>query len=93
MNHGMGNTDKKPKTVAEAVAMLMKSLPEKEKKKLKKMKKEELFKLHMGFGMGIRNEFGLWDMDSPLLKDCGVMHPDSASSVIIKALWKALQEE
>ena len=30
-------------------------------------------------------------LGSKLLADCGVIHPDDASGVIIKALWKNLQ--
>ena len=54
--------------------------------------------LHFSLGQGIRNEFGLWAGNEELLESCKAMagktdlHIDSASSVIIKALWERLRQ-
>jgi len=62
---------------------------------LKNTPKEDLILHHFGLEAYIRNEFGLWQGNRELLEACcgkGLgIHPDDASSVIIKALWKKLQ--
>lgn len=50
---------------------------------------------HLGLGMAIRNDFGLWGVNSRLLRSaCGGewCHPDIASSVIIDRLWQNQQD-
>jgi hypothetical protein len=47
---------------------------------------------HFGLGMYIRNEYGLWRGNSLLLRECGTEHPDSASQVILRALWAHLRD-
>jgi len=53
---------------------------------------------HFGLGMGIRNEYGLWSGNEELMDSCREIsgdkdhHVDSASTVIIKALWKYFQK-
>jgi hypothetical protein len=85
-----------PKTMDEAVERLMVELSDEDKKILKSTPKKELVKYHFGFGMHIRNEFGLWKGNKDLLESCcggGYSHdPDEASSVIIRALWERLQK-
>ena len=53
---------------------------------------EDLIQFHNGWGMGIRNGDNLWH-DMALVKALGADHPDEASMIIIKAVWKALQEK
>ena len=56
---------------------------------------------HFGLGTWIRNEFGLWDDDSPLMKELEraspdeylIADPDSVSSLIIQRAWKILNSE
>jgi hypothetical protein len=79
-------------TVKAVVADLSKNLDAANKKKLAVMKEDELILLHHGFGTGIRNHYGLWKGNDALRRDaCGECHPDDASMVIIKALWRSLQ--
>lgn len=93
-----------PKTLQEAVERLLKELPSEDKDRLKVMNKDELFKLHPGLGMRIRNNMGLHEEDSALMKDCcpdeymhkGLMpgfSEDDCSMVIIEALWRRLKED
>ena len=84
---------KLPETVDEAVSQILDRMSENDKKTLKNTKKEDLKKFHFGWGMGIRNGFGLWNPDSPLLKSMGGVYPDDASGVIIEVVWKKLQEK
>lgn len=80
-----------PRTVEEAVDRLMVVLTAEQKAMIRQMQEVELNKLHHGLGTWIRNHFGLWQGNKTLLKATGQHHPDGASHVIIKALWKRLQ--
>jgi len=84
--------EKWPTTLADAVAYITKGLSEDDKRLLRETKKEDLIKFHMGWGMGIRNGFGLWRGNDKLIESaCGKgCHPDDASMVIIEAVWAAL---
>lgn len=83
----------RPKTLEEAVALLISEMSEKSKNYVQSLPEDELFIFHFGFGMTIRNRFGLWTGNFDLLESCGSpdMHPDNASGVIIHALWRELQ--
>lgn len=80
-----------PRTVEEAVALIIKDMSEKDKQTLRSKKKDELIMYHLGWGTGIRNSFGLWGGNRALMKDTGADHPDDASMVIIEAVWEKLQ--
>jgi hypothetical protein len=82
-----------PRSVAEAVKSLIAELSEEEKTIIREMAKEDLIKFHHGWGMGIRNEFGLWRGNDELFKDTGAEDPDGASMAIIKAVWEELRME
>ena len=87
-----------PKSVEEAVDLLIENLSIREKYKIAKMSQNDLPGLHFSLGLGIRNEFGLWAGNKDLLESCAslvgqeIIHPDDASALIIKELWKKLQE-
>ena len=84
-----------PKSVGEAVKRLLLELSDRDKLALKNTSEEDLAMFHLSLGNYIRNEFGLWGSNKELLRDCfpqnSEPHPDDASSVIIKSLWKVLQ--
>jgi len=80
-----------PETVTEAVDRLLATLSEKQKAEIAAMKEDDLINLHFGLGMEIRNTFGLHDLGSKLLADCGTPHPDDGAAVIVKTLWGQLQ--
>jgi len=96
------NTDDKrtryPKSVEEAVDLLIDRLSIREKYQIAKMTQDDLTGLHFSLGLGIRNEFGLWAGNKDLLESCAslvgqeIIHPDDASALIIKELWKKLRE-
>jgi Domain of unknown function (DUF6794) len=79
-----------PETVDEAVERLMAVLEDEAKSEIRSMAKEDLIELHFSLGMAIRNAFDLHVPWSKLLASCGVVHPDDASGVIIRALWRRL---
>jgi uncharacterized protein DUF6794 len=62
-NGKSGKSDKGhdwPTTVDEAVDRLVHELSDKDKETVRTTPKDELIKFHFGWGMGIRNAFGLW---------------------------------
>jgi len=86
-----------PTTHEEAVAHLVGTMSKEDKQKVRSTTKEDLIKFHFGWGMGIRNDFGLWGKNSELLQSCArkkgqeQIHPDAASMLIIEGVWEALQ--
>ena len=84
-----------PKSIEEAVELLLTELPEKDQQVIRNMAEDQLSSLHFSLGNYIRNGFGLWESNVELLKACcpdgSLRNADDASMVIIKALWWKLQ--
>ena len=88
-----------PRTIAEAVDQLQNWLTPDQLSAFAAQSEDDLSDHHFGLGLRIRNEFGLWDPQSPLLRDCqasdgagaGPLHPDDASMLILRALWARLR--
>jgi len=91
-------TENIPTTITEAVNILLTELTIEDKNRIKDSSEGGLINFHIGLGMTIRNIFGLWKEESKLLDDCkkssgdSNLHVDTASGMIIKALWERLQE-
>ncbi len=85
---------KTPRTLEEAVTVLRQVLKKKDLENIRDKKEADLIMLHHGLGTYIRNGFGLWRDNQQLREACGgpTLHPDSASMVIIKALWRDLKK-
>ena len=86
--------DKWPTTVKETVDDIILKMSDESKELIRTTKKEDLIRFHHGWGMGIRNYYGLWRGNTQLIwsacaKQC---HPDHASMVIIEAVWRRLQK-
>lgn len=79
-----------PVTVQEAIDRLLLVLSDEDKRTIAAMAEEDLYDLHFTLGLAIRNAW-LNQVDSYLRAACGTFHPDDASHVIIKKLWRALQ--
>jgi len=79
-----------PETVDEAVDKLLLILSDEQKNEIRALKEDDLIDLHFGLGMEIRNAFGLHDLGSKLLADCGTKNPDDGAGVVVKALWDKL---
>jgi hypothetical protein len=83
-----------PRTVEQAVNQILLSISDEDKETVKNTPEEDLIIFHHGWGTNIRNNIGLWSGNEELLKSCGAewMGADSASAIIIQAVWKKLQE-
>ncbi len=79
-------------TVDEAVGVLLRLLPEEEQTRIAQMEAQALSQLHLGLGMWIRNNFGLWQGNHGLLDATEQTAIDDASGFIVDALWKRLRE-
>ena len=82
----------KPIKLTEIVADVIKNMSEADKATVIDTAEDDLIQFHNSWGMGIRNGYNLWH-DKALVKELGAEHPDDASMVIIKAIWKVLQEK
>jgi len=83
-----------PVTVENTVNDILSSMSEESKKVVKGTPKDDLIKFHHGWGMCIRNYYGLWRGNEKLIKSaCGKpCHPDDASMIMIEAVWDHLQK-
>ncbi|HEY5536598.1 MAG TPA: DUF6794 domain-containing protein [Ignavibacteria bacterium] len=81
-----------PKTISEAVDVLMHIMPEEDLAKIKSMSEDDLDFSHISLGVWIRNNFGLWDENYELMKDCEASNEDDASNIIIRHLIKELKK-
>jgi hypothetical protein len=88
-----------PTTVDEAVERLMRWLSDEQLDTIAR-RKHTYYSREPGdqvstrmLSMAIRNEFGLWSDKSPLRDATGKAHPDDASAVIMRALWRRLKKE
>jgi hypothetical protein len=87
-----------PKNVDQAVERLIDELSLKDRTTISNMDEGELINLHHSLGEYIRNEFGLWSGNDDLMSSCckiakvDKIHEDTASTIIIEALWERLRE-
>src|SRR5262245_24625680 len=68
-----------PRTLDAAVTRLLAQMSDDDKKLVRETKEGDLIRFHLGWGMGIRNEFGLWGGNDELIRSaCGgeLCHPD-----------------
>jgi len=88
---------KQPETVDEAVERLVTELSLKVKTAIANMAEEDLIDLHLSLGLSIRNRF-LYPRNERLLESCRhvakdkYLHWDQAGRLILKHLWRRLQE-
>ena len=84
--------DQRPRTVAEAVQILIAKLPSDYLGHMALATEESLAEYHLTLGMTIRNDFGLWGENQELINSIGYgMDADDVSAVIIQSLWEELQ--
>ena len=86
-----------PKTIDEAVNLLIPKLSLKDKSAIAKMSADDLGNLHFSFGLYIRNRL-LYPRNERLLESCRAvamdkyLHWDQAPAVIIKRIWEELKK-
>ena len=91
-------TGDSPKSVDEAVDRLISELPFKDKSTIAKMDKFDLSALPFTIGNYIREQFGLGRGNDELMQSCRSLaeeddlHEETASMVIIEALWERLRQ-
>lgn len=85
-----------PETVDEAAGVVLATLSDEDKNQIAGMAEGDLIGLHLGLGMWIRNNLGLWQGNQALMQSIRQhtpdIHPDDVSMVIIEAVWKRLRE-
>lgn len=82
-----------PKTVDEAVSLLLELMPAGEQVKVAQVEVEHLERLHLGMGIWVRNNFGLWSSNDDLMADTGALDADGAAAVITRAFWQKLRAQ
>ena len=82
-----------PTTVDAAVRLLLSMVEESEQAKIAAMDSEDIYTLHFGLGMWIRNHMGFYAGNDQLLKATGETEPDDASMVIMRAFRDRLRAD
>lgn len=84
-----------PTTVEEAVVVLKtKWLTPKDIEWIRSNSKEDVTALlHLPFGTGVRNQFGLWGQNRKLLQSCGDDDAEACSGIIFDAVWDSVRAE
>lgn len=81
------NEDYVPSTLDEAIQCIYESLSEED---IALIKRADAGGLHFGLGMFLRNNFSLWEKDTPLGNDIkerfGLIHGDDKSGLILAGL-------
>ena len=93
----IGNIEKLPRTVDQAVERLIRDLSLKDKTNIANMTENELMTLQFTLGSYISNEFGVytsnrdWRFSAKLVSGDVHLDPDYVPPLIIKELWKRLR--
>lgn len=83
-----------PGTVDEAVDQLLSKLPADDVDWMRRNPKGSVTsQLYMGYGTGVRNEFGLWGGNEALLTSCGTDNAEGCSIVILERMWDSVQAQ
>jgi hypothetical protein len=86
-----------PRSISEAVSLLLTDMSLKDRTTLANMTEDELTNLNFTLGSYIRNAFGIWSGNEHLLEACRTASGDptlprkEAATVIIGELWKELR--
>jgi hypothetical protein len=87
-----------PKTLEEAVAMLVEEMPIRDRVRIAGMTPSQVAMLNIGLGRHIRNRFGLWAGNKALMTSCAraagleTIHEDQASAIIIQKFAATLSK-
>ena len=94
-----------PKTINEAVELMIDTMSDVDKRELQNAKKEELSRFHYTLGMLICGWFGLYNGNKSLLAACAntrkneierlvfLNDPEEASMIIVEAIWIQLRAD
>ena len=92
----MKKPHKMPRTLDEAIKMVISRLEPADINFIKNEKDPNL--VHMGFGMWLRNNLGLWKNDTPFKKDIKKRfnlfgHGDDCSGLILTGVWAKVRKK
>lgn len=85
-----------PKDLNEAIAELDRDFPDSLKTEIRKMSENEFSgTYHMGTGMWMRNNWGLWSGSrlSKYFNNLGIYHPDDMSGIILDSFYRTLTDQ
>jgi hypothetical protein len=82
-----------PNSLDDAVKICLLTMTAAEKSELKNTSEENLIMAHFGWAVNMRNEFGMWQENTALIKSCCANNPDEASMVIVKEVWRVLNQQ
>ena len=82
-----------PTTVDAAVRLLLGMVEESEQAKIAAMDSDDIYTLHFGLGVWIRNHMGFYAGNDQLLKATGETEPDDGSMVIMRAFRDRLRAD
>ena len=86
-------TNRQPKTIDAAVDAVLRELTTGKREELATLAEDELDGLFYTLGATIRNSLALSTGNRELLDDAGADDADTASQVIMHALWQRLRDE
>jgi hypothetical protein len=93
------HTGKLPENVDEAVDALVNEMPLKTRFQFARVKEYDSSSYHFSLALYVRNNYRLWQKNSPLLEDCcrvagaKALHVDDASHFIIKTAWERIKKD
>lgn len=87
--------NKVPETIPEAIEQIYASLPEESKEYIQHHNSSSI---HFTIGMALRNDWNLWEKDSPLVRDFQQRyklfgHADDISGLLYAAIWAKARGE
>jgi hypothetical protein len=84
-----------PASLEDAFAELEKMLSPKVRREMKEGAEEDMVRYHMGLGLWLRNNWGLWGGSrlARYFNGLGVHHPDDMSSIILDTFWRRLNDK
>jgi hypothetical protein len=84
-----------PKDLDDSFARLKKLLAPEVLKEIKRIPETDMFRYHFGFGLNIRNGWGLWKGSrlSRWFNAKGIHHPDDMSGIILDSFWRHLHHQ
>lgn len=86
-----------PTNLEEAIEHLTKSITPEEQIKIMGMTERDFTSgSHFGIGINIRNEWGLWKEETPLVKyfhSIGINHPDDMSDIILTSTCRTIMAQ
>jgi len=84
-----------PVDLDDAIRHLKETLPPEDIEFLKTASEGEIVRLHSGFGMGLRNGWGLWAGSrlAEWFNSIGIYHPDDMSAIVTDSLVRELRGE